>query len=75
MCVMQEMEHGVLRQFPFSSALQRMSVIASKVNSASFCVFAKGSPEMIASLSIPKSGNASVAIATRSLLTCVTSHL
>lgn len=47
---------SVVRQFTFSSALQRMSVIVSKPpdgSSDSMTVFCKGSPEMIASLCDP----------------------
>ena len=43
-------EVGILRQFTFSSKLQRMSVIARTLGSDSFDLYAKGAPEMIASL-------------------------
>ncbi|KAL5013801.1 hypothetical protein ScPMuIL_008071 [Solemya velum] len=42
---------GIVRQFTFSSSLQRMSVITRKLNASHFSLYAKGSPEMIASLS------------------------
>jgi magnesium-transporting ATPase (P-type) len=45
---------GIIRQFPFSSSLQRMSVIVRALNKTSFDIFCKGSPEKIAELSIPK---------------------
>ncbi|XP_067950022.1 polyamine-transporting ATPase 13A3-like [Watersipora subatra] len=43
-------EVGILRQFTFSSSLQRMSVIVKNLSSPVFEVFTKGSPEMISSL-------------------------
>ncbi len=49
-------EIGVLRQFTFSSRLQRMSVIARTLGSQHFDLYAKGAPEMIASLSRPETG-------------------
>uniref|UniRef100_A0A1B6M8G3 Cation-transporting P-type ATPase C-terminal domain-containing protein n=1 Tax=Graphocephala atropunctata TaxID=36148 RepID=A0A1B6M8G3_9HEMI len=41
---------GIIRQFPFSSSLQRMSVIARQLNGSHFTIFCKGSPEMIQGL-------------------------
>ncbi|CZR14628.1 Cation-transporting ATPase [Caenorhabditis elegans] len=49
-------EYSVIKQHPFNSALQRMSVIISTPSEHSahdMMVFTKGSPEMIASLCIP----------------------
>ncbi|XP_022090369.1 probable cation-transporting ATPase 13A3 [Acanthaster planci] len=46
-----EREIGVLRQFPFSSDLQRMSVITRTLSEETMRLYVKGSPEMIASLS------------------------
>ncbi|VDP90066.1 unnamed protein product [Echinostoma caproni] len=43
-------EVGILRQFPFSSSLQRMSVIARVLDSSHFSVYTKGAPETIESL-------------------------
>jgi len=43
-------EIGILRQFTFSSALQRMSVVVKNLSRPSFDLYAKGSPEMISSL-------------------------
>ncbi|VDN19159.1 unnamed protein product [Dibothriocephalus latus] len=43
-------EIGIIRQFPFSSTLQRMSVIARALNGTHFSVYTKGSPEMIETL-------------------------
>ncbi|XP_056009039.1 polyamine-transporting ATPase 13A3-like isoform X2 [Ostrea edulis] len=45
-----DLQYGVIRQFTFSSALQRMSVVARNLNGQSFELYTKGAPEMIASL-------------------------
>ncbi|XP_069675902.1 polyamine-transporting ATPase 13A3-like isoform X2 [Periplaneta americana] len=47
------LEIGIVRQFPFSSNLQRMSIITRTLGAAQFQVYCKGSPEMILSLSRP----------------------
>ncbi|GLG93617.1 Cation-transporting ATPase [Gryllus bimaculatus] len=49
------LEIGIVRQFPFSSSIQRMSVITRKLGDTQFNVYCKGSPEMIVSLSHPDS--------------------
>ncbi|NXT48174.1 AT132 ATPase, partial [Pluvianellus socialis] len=41
---------GILRRFPFSSSLQRMSVLVKLPGEASAHVYVKGAPEMVASL-------------------------
>nr|XP_013798354.1 PREDICTED: probable cation-transporting ATPase 13A2 isoform X2 [Apteryx mantelli mantelli] len=41
---------GILRRFPFSSSLQRMSILAKLPGKASTEVYVKGAPEMVASL-------------------------
>ncbi|XP_019524963.3 polyamine-transporting ATPase 13A3-like [Aedes albopictus] len=41
---------GIVREFSFTSALQRMSVITRKLSDNHFNVYVKGSPEMISSL-------------------------
>uniref|UniRef100_A0A8B9MQX3 ATPase cation transporting 13A2 n=1 Tax=Accipiter nisus TaxID=211598 RepID=A0A8B9MQX3_9AVES len=41
---------GILRRFPFSSSLQRMSVLVKLPGEASAHVYIKGAPEMVASL-------------------------
>ncbi|XP_006819618.1 polyamine-transporting ATPase 13A3-like [Saccoglossus kowalevskii] len=43
-------EIGIVRQFPFSSSLQRMSVITRTLGAPNMDVYVKGSPEMISSL-------------------------
>ncbi|XP_066996755.2 polyamine-transporting ATPase 13A3 [Anabrus simplex] len=47
------LEIGIVRQFTFSSSLQRMSVICRRLGAPHFQVYCKGSPEMILSLSRP----------------------
>lgn len=44
---------GILRQFPFSSSLQRMSVVTRRLKGSSFEVYVKGAPEVIVSLCDP----------------------
>ncbi|XP_071623391.1 polyamine-transporting ATPase 13A2 isoform X3 [Heliangelus exortis] len=41
---------GILRRFPFSSSLQRMSVLVKVPGEASAQVYTKGAPELVASL-------------------------
>ncbi|VVC45388.1 Hypothetical protein CINCED_3A014162 [Cinara cedri] len=48
-------EIGIIRQFPFSSSLQCMSVIAKHLSSNSTNVYTKGAPEKILSLCNPSS--------------------
>ncbi|XP_023653854.1 polyamine-transporting ATPase 13A3-like isoform X2 [Paramormyrops kingsleyae] len=43
-------EIGILRQFPFSSALQRMSVVARRLGEKHMDAYLKGAPEVVASL-------------------------
>ncbi|KAH9492498.1 hypothetical protein Btru_025992, partial [Bulinus truncatus] len=42
---------GIVRQFAFSSSLQRMSVVTRRLGAKNFDLYVKGSPEMITSLS------------------------
>lgn len=44
---------GILRQFPFSSSLQRMSVVTRRLKGSAFEVYVKGAPEVIVSLCDP----------------------
>lgn len=44
-------EIGIIKQFPFSSSLQRMSVVVKPLHSKQFVLYAKGSPEKIAEMS------------------------
>ncbi|XP_072887917.1 polyamine-transporting ATPase 13A2 isoform X1 [Hemitrygon akajei] len=46
----QEMMLGILRRFPFSSTLQRMSVITKKPDNSPLEAYMKGAPEMVVSL-------------------------
>lgn len=41
---------GIIREFPFSSSLQRMSVITRRLDDTHFKIFAKGAPEKIYNL-------------------------
>lgn len=51
----QGLEIGIVRQFPFTSSLQRMSVITRTLGANHYDLYCKGSPEMILSLSKPDS--------------------
>ncbi|XP_072297890.1 polyamine-transporting ATPase 13A3-like [Eucyclogobius newberryi] len=46
-------EIGIVRQFPFSSALQRMSVVVRRLGQKHMNAFLKGAPEVVASLCKP----------------------
>ncbi|XP_037950937.1 probable cation-transporting ATPase 13A3 isoform X2 [Teleopsis dalmanni] len=43
-------DHGIVREFPFTSNLQRMSVITRRLTEKNFNVYCKGSPEMLQQL-------------------------
>ncbi len=51
--VQAEHELGVIRQFPFSSARQCMSVIVRGVGADHFTIFCKGSPEKLMKMADP----------------------
>lgn len=55
----QGLEVGIVRQFPFTSSLQRMSVITRTLGANHYDLFCKGSPEMIFSLSRAESSKSS----------------
>ena len=63
-------EVGILRQFTFSSKLQRMSVVARELAGRHFVLYAKGSPEMIASLCDTNTGELSLYTSIGSVLSC-----
>ncbi|XP_059609643.1 polyamine-transporting ATPase 13A3 isoform X2 [Phlebotomus argentipes] len=46
---------GIVRSFPFTSILQRMSVVARGLTDTHFTAYCKGSPEMIHTLCLPAS--------------------
>lgn len=49
------LEIGIVREFPFSSSLQRMSVVTRTLSDNHFKVYCKGSPEMLSTLCRPSS--------------------
>ncbi len=49
------MDIGIVREFTFTSSLQRMSVVTRKLMDKNFNVYCKGSPEMILTLCKPVS--------------------
>ncbi|XP_053378783.1 polyamine-transporting ATPase 13A3-like isoform X2 [Mercenaria mercenaria] len=61
---------GIVRQFTFSSSLQRMSVIVRRIGGTQFEIFSKGSPEMITSLCQPDT----VPVDFHDVLTSYTQH-
>lgn len=48
-------EIGIVRQFPFSSSTQRMSVMVRMLGQQHMDLYAKGAPEVIQSLCRPES--------------------
>lgn len=52
-------EIGVVRQFPFSSTLQRMSVVARLLGEKRMDAYMKGAPEVVASLCRKETGETS----------------
>ncbi len=47
-------EIGIIKQFPFSSSLQRMSVVVKELNDPHYVLYCKGSPEKIAEMAKPE---------------------
>lgn len=52
-------EIGIVRQFPFSSALQRMSVVARLLGEKRMDAYVKGAPEVVAGLCKKETGEVS----------------
>ncbi len=50
----QQYEIGIIKQFPFSSSLQRMSVVVKELNDPHYVLYCKGSPEKIAEMAKPE---------------------
>lgn len=48
-----DMDIGIVREFSFTSSLQRMAVVTRKLMDKNFNVYCKGSPEMIQTLCKP----------------------
>lgn len=51
-----QVEVGIVRQFPFSSNLQRMAILCKRIGQEELHFFCKGSPEMVQSLCKPDTG-------------------
>lgn len=51
-----QVEVGIVREFPFSSNLQRMSILCKRIGQEQLHFFCKGSPEMVQSLCKPETG-------------------
>lgn len=60
---------AIVQRFPFSSALQRMSVVTVTHGGRSALAFIKGSPEMVASLCQTQTGSKLTQIITIALVT------
>jgi magnesium-transporting ATPase (P-type) len=45
---------GIIKEFPFASALQRMSVIIKPLDQTNFILYTKGSPEQLAEMCKPE---------------------
>uniref|UniRef100_A0A673ATL3 Polyamine-transporting ATPase 13A3 n=1 Tax=Sphaeramia orbicularis TaxID=375764 RepID=A0A673ATL3_9TELE len=62
-------EIGIVRQFPFSSGLQRMSVVVRRLGEKHMNAFMKGAPEVVASLckehTVPQSFTETLEVYTR----------
>lgn len=52
----QSFEIGIVREFPFSSTLQRMSVVVKRLGEKHMDAFLKGAPEVVTSLCKPHTG-------------------
>lgn len=47
---------AILHQFPFSSGLQRMSVVSQKIGEEQYDLYMKGAPEIVSSLCRQETG-------------------
>lgn len=52
----QSIEIGIVREFPFSSTLQRMSVVVKRLGEKHMDAYLKGAPEVVTSLCRPHTG-------------------
>lgn len=57
-------EIGIVRQFPFSSTLQRMSVVSRLLGEKRMDAYMKGAPEVVASLCKRETGEMSICFRT-----------
>lgn len=58
-CPQSAYEIGIVRQFPFSSSLQRMTVVARLLGEKRMDAYMKGAPEVVASLCKKETGEMS----------------
>ena len=49
-------EIGIVRQFPFSSSAQCMSVITRTLGASYMTMFTKGAPEKVQNMCLPQTG-------------------
>ena len=55
-CSQGNVNHGIVHQYPFTSHLQRMTVIVQRVGESKLNIYTKGAPETIVSLCRPETG-------------------
>lgn len=55
-------EIGIVRQFPFSSTLQRMSVVSRLLGEKRMDAYMKGAPEVVASLCKKETGEQAICL-------------
>lgn len=53
---------GIVRQFSFSSALQRMSVVVRQIGERRMDAYLKGAPEVVASLCKKETGQSKISL-------------
>lgn len=61
-CVQSVYEIGIVRQFPFSSTLQRMSVVSRLLGEKRMDAYMKGAPEVVASLCKRETGQVTLCL-------------